>query len=154
MANEILIREAKKSDMPGALALIKELAEYERAPEEVIVTVADLERDGFGEHPLFYCFVAERENKILGIALYYIKYSTWKGPCVFLEDIIVTQTERRNGIGKMLFEEVMKAAKERGAKRMEWQVLDWNEPAIKFYEKYNPQVLKEWLNYRLTDEQI
>jgi GNAT superfamily N-acetyltransferase len=154
MANDILIREAEKKDMPGALALIRELAEYERAPQEVVVTVADLERDGFGEHPLFYCFVAERENKILGIALYYIKYSTWKGPCVFLEDIIVTQTERRNGIGKMLFEEVMKASKERGAKRMEWQVLDWNEPAIQFYKKYRPQVLKEWLNYRLTDDQL
>lgn len=150
----IEIRKAKKSDMPGALALIKELAEYERAPQEVIVTVSDLERDGFGEHPLFYCFVAEKENKVIGIALYYIKYSTWKGPCVFLEDIIVTQSERRNGIGKMLFEEVMKAAKERGAKRMEWQVLDWNEPAIKFYKKYNPQILTEWLNYRLTDDQL
>ena len=152
--HKIKIRPAKKSDMPGALALIKELAEYEREPQEVIVTVADLERDGFGEHPLFYCFVAERENKILGIALYYIKYSTWKGPCVFLEDIIVTQSERRSGTGKMLFEEVMKAAKERGAKRMEWQVLDWNEPAIKFYEKYNPQILSEWMNYRLTDDQL
>ncbi len=151
---EIKIRKAVKSDMPGALALIKELAEYEREPQEVVVTVADLERDGFGEHPIFHCFIAERENNILGIALYYIKYSTWKGPCVFLEDIIVTQSERRSGIGKMLFEEVMKASKERGARRMEWQVLDWNEPAKKFYEKYHPMILKEWMNYRLTEEQL
>ena len=86
--------------------------------------------------------------------MYYIKYSTWKGPCVFLEDIVVTQAERRSGIGKLLFEEVMKAAKVMGAKRMEWQVLDWNKPAIKFYEKYKPQVLEEWLNYRMTEEQL
>jgi GNAT superfamily N-acetyltransferase len=151
---EIKIRKAEKADMPGALTLIKELAEYEREPQEVVVTVADLERDGFGAHPLFHCFVAERENKILGIALYYIKYSTWKGPCVFLEDIIVTQSERRSGIGKMLFEEVMKASKARGARRMEWQVLDWNEPAKKFYEKYHPLVLEEWKNYRLTEAQL
>ncbi len=150
----IHIRKATKSDMAGALALVKELADYEKAPGEVVVTVADLERDGFGEHPLFYCFVAEREQKIVGIALYYIKYSTWKGPCVFLEDIVVTQSERRSGIGKMLFEEVIKVSKLRGARRMEWQVLDWNEPAIKFYEKYQPEILKEWMNFRLTEDKI
>lgn len=140
--------------MPGVLALIRELADYERAPQEVVVTVSDLERDGFGTQPKFHCFVAERADKICGMALYYIKYSTWKGPCVFLEDIIVTQSERRNGIGQLLFEEVQKAAKEMGAKRMEWQVLDWNEPAINFYKKYNPQILGEWLNYRMTEGQL
>lgn len=150
--SEIKIRKAEKSDMAAVLGLIKELADYEKAPDEVLVTVADLERDGFGAQPRFYCFVAERENKIVGIALYYIKYSTWKGPCVFLEDIIVTQSERRHGIGKLLFETVMKTTKEMGARNMSWQVLDWNEPAIKFYEKYKPIVLKEWLNYRLTEE--
>jgi GNAT superfamily N-acetyltransferase len=146
------IRKAEKTDMKAVLGLIQELADYERAPDEVVVTISQLEQDGFGEHPLFYCYVAEREKKILGIALYYIKYSTWKGPCVFLEDIIVTQSERRSGIGKMLFEKVIATSKEMGAKRMEWQVLDWNEPAIKFYEKYQPQILKEWLSYRLTDD--
>ena len=151
---EIKIRNAEKADMTGVLALIQELADYERAPKEVIVTVEILNRDGFGENPLFKCLIAERENTMVGIALYYIKYSTWKGPCVFLEDIVVTLSERRIGIGKLLFEEVIKVANEMGAKRMEWQVLDWNEPAIKFYEKYQPEILKDWLNYRLTDKEL
>lgn len=154
MEETITIRKATKEDMPAVLGLVKELAEYEKAPNDVIVTADDFIRDGFGEHPLFFCFVAERGKTIVGMALYYINYSTWKGPCVFLEDIVVTQSERKTGIGKQLFEAVMKAAKERGAKRMSWQVLDWNEPAIKFYEKYQPQVLNEWLNYRLTEDQL
>jgi GNAT superfamily N-acetyltransferase len=145
----VAIRKAEKSDMAAVLGLIKELADYEKAPDEVLVTVADLERDGFGAQPRFHCIVAERENKLVGIALYYIKYSTWKGPCVFLEDIIVTQSERRGGIGKILFEEIIRITKEMGAHNMSWQVLDWNEPAIKFYEKYKPLVLNDWLNYRL-----
>jgi GNAT superfamily N-acetyltransferase len=139
---EIKIRNAEKADMTGVLALIQELADYERAPKEVIV------------NPLFKCLIAERENTMVGIALYYIKYSTWKGPCVFLEDIVVTLSERRIGIGKLLFEEVIKVANEMSAKRMEWQVLDWNEPAIKFYEKYQPEILKDWLNYRLTEKEL
>lgn len=151
---EIKIRNAEKADMTGVLALIQELADYERAPKEVIVTVEILNRDGFGENPLFKCLIAERENTMVGIALYYIKYSTWKGPCVFLEDIVVTLSERRIGIGKLLFEEVIKVANEMSAKRMEWQVLHWNEPAIKFYEKYQPEILKDWLNYRLTDKEL
>lgn len=154
MQEPVIIRKATKADMAAVLGLVKELAEYEKAPNDVVVTVADLERDGFGEHPLFFCFVAERGKCIVGMALYYINYSTWKGPCVFLEDIVVTQSERKSGIGKQLFEAVMRAAKERGARRMSWQVLDWNEPAIRFYEKYKPQVLNEWLNYRLTEEQL
>jgi GNAT superfamily N-acetyltransferase len=152
--DELKIRAAEKSDMKGVLALIRELADYERAPDEVVVTVEDLERDGFGSQPKFHCFVAERKNKIVGMALYYIKYSTWKGPCVFLEDIVVTQSERRSGTGKQLFEQVIRATKEMKARRMEWQVLDWNTPAIKFYEKYNPLVLEEWLNYRLTENEL
>ena len=151
---EVRICKAEKSDMGAVLALIRELADYERAPEEVLVTVEDLERDGFGTQPRFHCFVAERGSKIVGLALYYIKYSTWKGPCVFLEDIIVTQSERRSGIGKLLFEKVIATTKEMGARNMSWQVLDWNEPAIRFYEKYKPLVLKEWLNYRLTEDRF
>lgn len=151
---QLKIRQAGKNDMKDVLHLIRELADYERAPEEVVVTVEDLERDGFGEHPKFHCLVAERNAAVVGMALYYIKYSTWKGPCVFLEDIIVTQSDRRNGTGKLLFEAVMRSAKKMKARRMEWQVLDWNIPAIKFYEKYNPLVLEEWLNYRLTEKEL
>lgn len=151
----ITIRKATQNDVKHILGLIQELAVYEKAPDEVVTTEEILLRDGFGENPLFYCYVAETEDrKIPGMALYYIKYSTWKGPCVFLEDIIVSQSERRSGIGKMLFERVMQDAKERGALRMEWQVLDWNEPAIQFYEKYQPEVLREWLNYRLSGPQL
>lgn len=147
----IKIRRAVPADVKHIIRLIRELAEYEKAPGEVVVTEEILLRDGFGEHPLFYCYVAEtQEGNIPGMALYYIKYSTWKGPCVFLEDIVVSQSERGKGIGKLLFEAVKCDAIERGALRMEWQVLDWNEPAIKFYEKYQPEVLREWLNYRLT----
>jgi GNAT superfamily N-acetyltransferase len=125
-----------------------------------VVTEEILLRDGFGEHPLFHCYVAETADVhvpvpiVIGMALFYIKYSTWKGPCVFLEDIIVSQSERRHGIGKMLFEKVIEETKNRGALRMEWQVLDWNEPAMRFYEKYQPEVLKEWLNFRLSDKQL
>jgi GNAT superfamily N-acetyltransferase len=151
----INIRKATPSDVPHILRLVKELAAYERAPEEVVVTGEILLRDGFGEHPLFHCYVAESaDGYIAGMALYYIKYSTWKGPCVFLEDIVVSQSERRNGIGKLLFEKVMEETRRRGALRMEWQVLDWNEPALRFYEKYQPEVLKEWMNFRLSGSQL
>lgn len=149
------IRKANQGDVPHILQLIRELAEYEKAPNEVVVTEEILLRDGFGIHPLFHCYVAETaDGRIPGMALYYIKYSTWKGPCVFLEDIIVSQSERRSGIGKLLFDRVLADAKERGALRMEWQVLDWNTPAIKFYEKYQPEILHEWMNFRLSGEQI
>lgn len=147
-------RKGVQQDLPQVLGLIKELAEYEKAPLEVTVSVADMERDGFGEHPIFQFFVAETEGKIVGISLYYIKYSTWKGKCVFLEDIIVTEAYRKFGIGKKLFDEVVKVAKEMKVKRLEWQVLEWNEPAIKFYEKLNSHFDSEWINCKLTDKEI
>jgi GNAT superfamily N-acetyltransferase len=151
----ITIRRATPADVPHIFRLICELAEYEKAPEEVVTTEAILLRDGFGEHPLFYSYVAEHaDGRIAGMALFYVKYSTWKGPCIFLEDIVVSQQERRGGIGKMLFDAVVDEAKQRGALRMEWQVLDWNEPAIRFYEKYQPEVLTEWLNYRMSGSQL
>jgi GNAT superfamily N-acetyltransferase len=150
----ITIRKGEKKDLPQALDLVKELAEYEKAPLEVTVTVEEMEQDGFGVNPVFGFFVAENENKIVGIALYYIKYSTWKGRCLFLEDIIVTEQFRKYGIGKKLFDEVVKVAKTMKARRMEWQVLEWNEPAIKFYEKLNSNFDKEWINCKLTQEQI
>jgi len=151
---ELKIRKGYKEDLPAVLGLIRELAAYERAPDEVVVTIEDLEEDGFGERPIFRFFVAEADGIIVGMALYYIKYSSWKGKCVFLEDIIVTNEYRRFKIGQSLFKEVVKAAKALHARRVEWQVLDWNEPAIRFYEKYDTQFMKEWLSCRLTEEQI
>jgi GNAT superfamily N-acetyltransferase len=151
---EIKIRKGYKEDLPSVLGLIRELATFEKAPNDVVVSLADMEEDGFGDRPIFKFFVAEVDHVIVGMALYYIKYSTWKGKCVFLEDIIVTEKFRRFRIGKQLFEEVVKAAKRLKARRVEWQVLDWNEPAIRFYEKYDTVFLKEWLSCRLTEEQI
>jgi GNAT superfamily N-acetyltransferase len=150
----ISVRKGLKSDLSAALGLIKELAVYENAPDEVIVTIQDMERDGFGENPVFYFFVAEVDGKIVGISLYYVKYSTWKGKCIFLEDIIVTEKYRKHGIGKKLFDEVVMVSKELNVQRLEWQVLDWNEPAIRFYEKINSNLDKEWINCKLTKEQI
>lgn len=150
----ISVRKGVKSDLLAALELIKELALYENAPDEVSVTVEDMERDGFGEDPVFYFFVAEVERKIVGISLYYVKYSTWKGKCIFLEDIIVTEQYRKQGVGKKLFDEVVKVSKELIVQRLEWQVLEWNEPAIRFYEKINSNLDKEWINCKLTREQI
>lgn len=150
----ILVRKGLKSDLSAALDLIKELALYEKAPDEVIVTIEDMKRDGFGENPVFNFFVAEEDGKIVGISLYYLKYSTWKGKCIFLEDIIVTERYRKQGIGKKLFDEVVKVSKELNVQRLEWQVLDWNEPAIRFYQKINSNLNKEWINCKLTKEQI
>lgn len=150
----ISVRKGVKSDLLAALQLIKELASYENAPDEVIVTIEDMERDGFGEDPVFNFFVAEVDGGIVGIALYYVKYSTWKGKCIFLEDIIVTEQYRKQGVGKKLFDEVVKVSKELIVQRLEWQVLEWNEPAIRFYEKINSNLDKEWINCKLTREQI
>lgn len=150
----INIRRGFKEDLPEVLRLIKELAVYEKAPDEVIITLHDLERDAFGEDPIFRFIIAEENGEVLGMALYYTKYSTWKGRCLFLEDIIVGEKHRNKGIGTLLFEMVIKSAWEMKARRIEWQVLDWNTPAIKFYEKYNAVFMKEWINCRLTEDQI
>lgn len=150
----ITIRKGTRNDLPQVLELIRELAAYEKAPGEVTVTVAGMEQDGFGENPVFAFFVAEYGNRIIGIALYYIKYSTWKGRCIFLEDLIVTEAFRQHGTGKKLFNEVAKMAKEMNVQRMEWQVLEWNEPAIRFYEKMSANFDTEWINCKLTGEQL
>lgn len=152
--NPIQIRRAAKSDMPSVLGLVKELAEYERAADEVTVTAEDYIRDGFGERPLFGCFVAERDGKIIGIALYYWRYSTWKGKRLYLEDIVVNEKERGKGIGKLLFDRIMQEALDQNCSGMLWQVLDWNEPAIRFYKKYNAAISDEWLNGSLDAKQI
>lgn len=149
-----MIRKSTKADIPAILKLIKELAAYEKAPNEVEVTEAEMENWGYSDNPLFHCYVLEIENNIIGIALYYFKYSTWKGKCLFLEDIIVTESERGKGYGHLLFKTIARIAKHEKVRRMEWQVLDWNEPAIKFYKTYNSNFDGEWLNCKLTFEQL
>ena len=146
---KITVRQSQKEDMPKVLEYIQELATYEKAPDEMINTVENLEKDGFGDNKVFDCIVAEIENKVVGFALYYTGYSTWKGRTLYLEDFLVSEDYRRKGIGKLLFDEVVLEAKRRGVKRMDWQVIDWNEPAIKFYKKNNATIEKEWYNGKL-----
>ncbi|HWC55200.1 MAG TPA: GNAT family N-acetyltransferase [Chitinophagaceae bacterium] len=143
---EIKIRRAVKEDCPRLLELVHELAEYERAPQEVTVTLEHFTESGFGKNPVWWAFVAETENEIVGFALYYIRYSTWKGQAIYLEDILVTQKMRGKGIGKLLFDQLIEEAKEKKFNRIIWQVLEWNEPAINFYKKYNAKFDSEWLN--------
>ncbi len=148
------IRVGTQNDIPRVLELVRELAVFEKAPNEVEVTVAEMTGWGFGKDKIFDFFVLEKENTIVGIAVYYYKYSTWKGKCLFLEDIIVTEKERKNGYGKLLFNEVVKVAKAQKVRRMEWQVLDWNTPAIEFYKKYQSHLDGEWVNCKLTYDQL
>jgi GNAT superfamily N-acetyltransferase len=151
---QFTVRKAVKRDVPEILRLIKELAEYEKAPQEVKVTLEELENDGFGPNAVYSAFVAEAAGKIVGMALYYVKYSTWKGKCIYLDDIVVNQEYRRHGIGAKLFEEVVKVCKAMGARKMDWQVLDWNEPAIEFYKKYDTVFSNEWVNCTLHEKQL
>lgn len=148
------IRIGTQNDIPRVLELVKELAVFEKAPNEVEVTVSEMTNWGFGKDKIFDFFVLEKENTIVGIAVYYYKYSTWKGKCLFLEDIIVTESERKNGYGKLLFNEVVKVAKAQKVRRMEWQVLAWNTAAIEFYKKYNSHLDGEWINCKLTYDQL
>lgn len=151
---EIKLRYAKKNDLPEVLSLIKELATYERAPEEATVTLQDLEKDGFGEKPIFEVILATQNNEIVGMAFYFFAYSTWKGKCIYLEDIIIRESKRGQGIGRILFDAVVMKCKEVNAKRLMWQVLDWNESAIGFYKKYNAVLDPTWVNGKLTADQI
>ncbi|MEQ8237599.1 MAG: GNAT family N-acetyltransferase [Cyclobacteriaceae bacterium] len=145
-----MIRKGKIEDLPRVLELIHELAVYEKAPQEVINTVEQMKIDGFGENPIFGFIVAEIDGVIQGTAIYYWRYSTWKGKRIYLEDLIVTEAQRGLGFGKELFEEVIAIGKQSGASGMMWQVLDWNEPAINFYKKYNAKMEDEWLNCNLA----
>ena len=142
----INLRVAVKSDCPQLLDLVHELALFERAPEEVTVTLAEFEDAGFGNKPVWKAFVAEADGLIIGFALYYIRYSTWKGCRMYLEDLIVTESWRGKGIGKLLFDRLIQEAHELGFNGMTWQVLDWNEPAIKFYKKYKAAFDAGWIN--------
>jgi len=150
----ILIRKGTEKDIPALLKLIKELAHYEKEPDEVVVTEKQLLQDGFGSDKIFDFFVATDIGKVIGIALYYTKFSTWKGKCIYLEDIIVSKEMRGQGIGKKLFNEVIKISKAKKVKRMEWQVLEWNEPAVEFYKKYNAELDPTWLNGELNYEKL
>lgn len=148
------IREGKKEDMPEVLNLIKELAHFEKEPEAVVVTVADLQEDGFGASPLFKTYVAEMDNKIVGMALFYPRYSTWKGPTIHLEDLIVTQSKRSLNIGKELYKKVIAYGFSKGVRRIEWVVLDWNAPAIEFYKKTGAVVLQDWNTAQMDESAI
>jgi len=143
------IRKAKKEDCPRIFELIQELAVYERAPDEVTVTFEHFENSGFGEHPVWWAFVVEVDEVIVGFALYYIRYSTWKGQRMYLEDIVVTESMRRKGLGAKLFERLIEEMHEKNLNGIVWQVLDWNEPAINFYKKYKATFDAEWLNCSL-----
>ena len=147
-----MIRKGTKADLPAALDLIMELARYEKAESEVVNTLELMEKDGFGEQPVFGFIVAEEGNVILGMALYYFRYSTWKGKRLYLEDLIVTESHRGSGLGKKLFDGVVHLAQETGCSGMMWQVLDWNKPAINFYKKYNTTFDEGWINCHLHFE--
>ena len=152
--NHIDIRSGKKDDLPRVLELVKELAAFERASQEVINTVALMEQDGFGPHPVFGFFVAESNQVIVGLSLFYYRYSTWKGKRIYLEDIIVTEKERGKGIGTLLFQRTLEKTLEDSCSGMTWQALDWNEPALNFYRKYNSKLDNEWITCSLESDQI
>ena len=143
------IRPAVRKDCASIYQLIKELAEYEKAPEEVTLNFRRFCKDGFGKNKVWKAFVAEKDGVVIGFALYYIRYSTWKGQCIYLEDLLVTESERRNGIGKLLMDALIKFAKKKNYPYMVWQVLEWNEPAINFYKKYEASFDYEWVNCRI-----
>ncbi|MTI20056.1 GNAT family N-acetyltransferase [Fulvivirga sp. RKSG066] len=141
------IRPGKKEDLPRVLELIVELAEYEKAADQVENTVAQMEKDGFGDNSIYGLFVAEDDDSIVGIAIYYYRYSTWKGKRMYLEDLVVSEKHRGKGTGKLLFDKVIEKGREENCTGMMWQVLDWNEPAINFYKKYYKAHLDgEWIN--------
>ncbi len=144
-----IVRRAKIEDCPRMLELVNELALYERAPHEVTVSAEHFAESGFGSNPVWWAFVAEEDGVINGFALYYIRYSTWKGQKMYLEDIIVTEAARGRGLGALLMDALISEAKERNFQGITWQVLDWNEPALNFYKKFNARFDGEWVNAML-----
>ena len=144
-----LIRKAEKKDSLAILNLIKELALFEKEPESVKLKLSDIENDGFGAKPLFECIVAEINKEVIGMAFYYPRYSTWKGPTIHLEDLIVSEQYKGKGIGTQLYSNFIKMAFNSGGKRVEWNVLDWNSPAINFYKKSGAKVLDDWRSVQM-----
>lgn len=151
---EIILREGEKSDMPAVLSLIQELADFEKEPEEVEVTVSDLERDGFGETPAFKVFVAEEGAKVIGMALFYERYSTWKGRSIHLEDLIVKKEYRGKGIGKALYTKVLTYAHAKKLRRVSWEVLDWNKVAVDFYISTGARILEGWQVVHMNEKSL
>lgn len=142
----IITRKAKREDCERIMELVKELAKYERAAKEVTVTLEHFTESGFGKKPVWWAFVVEVDGVVQGFALYYIRFSTWKGQRLYLEDFVVTENMRGKGLGKLLFNEIIEEARRRKLNGISWQVLEWNEPAINFYKKYDALVDPEWLN--------
>ena len=149
-----LIRKAEKKDSLAILNLIKELALFEKEPESVKLKLSDIENDGFGTKPLFECIVAEINNRIIGMAIYYPRYSTWNGPTIHLEDLIVSEQYKGKGIGTQLYSNFIKMALNSGVKRVEWNVLDWNSPAKNFYKKSGAKVLDEWRTVQMHQSEM
>ena len=150
----VLIRDAVQNDMKQVLMLIKELAKFEKEPNAVIINEEQLVRDGFSKNPKFKCFVAESNNEIIGMALGYPRYSTWKGVTMHLEDLIVTKSRRGNGVGSLLFSKFINYAHSLRVKRIEWAVLDWNVNAIEFYEKNGAKILSDWRVAQMDEDSI
>ncbi|MCK5815396.1 MAG: GNAT family N-acetyltransferase [Flavobacteriaceae bacterium] len=150
----VKIRKANKEDASSILKLIQQLADFEKEPDAVEVTVADIERDGFGENPLFNVFIAEVEGNVVGMALYYYRYSTWKGKTIHLEDLIVEPTMRKKNIGGLLYAEIMKQAAKEKVRRVEWVVLDWNTPARDFYINSGAKILTDWETVQMDESGI
>jgi ribosomal protein S18 acetylase RimI-like enzyme len=148
-SRKMTIKKATAADVPEIMKLVRELAEFEKAPHEVSNTEERMLKEGFGENPAFECILAEKDGSIIGMSLYYYRYSTWKGRRLYLEDIVVYPEMRGLGAGKLLFDRTIEIAKEENCSGMMWQVLDWNTPAIEFYKKYNAKFDGEWINCNL-----
>jgi GNAT superfamily N-acetyltransferase len=151
---QVELRVAQREDCPRLLELVHELALFEKAPDEVDVSLAEFEDAGFGAKPVWKAFVTVVNGVIVGFALYYVRYSTWKGRRIYLEDLIVTESMRGKGLGKLLFDRIVQEVQELNYSGMVWQVLDWNQPAIDFYKKYGAGIEAGWLNASLSREQI